>query len=1848
MLEAHDALRRRVGQPPFVGRSSEIELLDSVLDRLNEGGPAIVDVAGEAGIGKSRLLARIRESARGRGLIALSGKAAEYEQHSPFGPFVDAFADLDPSVLERIPALAGLPPALRDVGEAPGSPGAADRFGLYQATAAVLGGLGRDRLVVILDDLHWADPASLELLSYLVRHPVPSAPLMVVSRRHRQTSPLVTGALARGLDAGSVLSISLGPLTERDCVEKLAGDLSPPRALELYDASDGNPLYFLALLQADRAAHLGSEPVSALAARAVSGEPDGLPTGLGTLLLDELAPLSPAERRVLEAAAVLGDHATPELIGVLVGSDSGAAADALHVLMGRDLLRAGHGGRRLTLRHPLIRALIHENIEPWRREEFHRRAAAGLAAAGASVVAQAHHVEQSVTYWDPQAAAVLIEAAEQTAGTAPASCAYWLGVVLRLLPEGPEHLTVRRELTLRRARALGVSGGLQESRDLLCPVTDMPAPGAFDEIHVSAVTLRAQLERQLGRHRDAEALLRRELARSPGLSPAQTVRIGLELCSCVIAAARFPEVRADINAALVTARRLHDEIGEIGALTLIAMGEAYEGEVSTARAHAASAAALADAMPDGHFAELCEYLCTLGWTEAFLEDYAGAERHLDRGLEIARRTGQVYLVPHFLTATAYIHLCTCRISSALELAEQAEPIARTLGSGDMLAFVLAFQSQILLQARRPGGRSALDVAEEAVASAGATESWWTNVAWCMLAYAALDAEDPQRATDILLRAGGGSGLYRLQPTVRPNYLEALTAAALALGRIEDASHWAVRASEEAERLGLPAQRGAGLRSLAQIAAHRGDSAEAARMFTAAATESAGSQATLREAQSLLLAAPHAQAAGEGAEATAMWRRGARLASEGGARLLAGLAEHLRPAIFSGPPEPIGELARLTKRERQVAVLVAQGLTSRAIASRFQLSSRTVETHIARIYQKTGASSRAALASIVTRDEERDGTHAQVRRPGSTTLLATEGDPQDGGRLSAAATWKEAMRPGTGDLAASVARAVSVAYPLLGRDFEVEAVTKALAELKSGTGRAFALVGEPGIGKSSLLWTSTAHARALGIPVFAARSGRAIAFSLPGEPDSLDVHELEQHVATRAPVIVALDDVHDLAADRIGDVERLIEAAAAGPVLCLLAYRQRQISPPLAAALSHASSVGILEVWNLGELSGQQARELLGEHSNPDEVYREAGGNPQYLKVLAAGDESVVDAGTAILGELADLDTTAMTVLETAAVLGQQFPPKLLAAVADLEAPAVMAALDALSRRDLVRPAQPAPRLSLRHSAVGKVVYQRLEPGRRIDLHLRAEAELAERGAPVSERALHIARAADPSRPEHARTLIVAARELLHTSPAIATSYLLVALSLLHEEGEHWYEAQVLLARSRLLTGDMAEGQAILGALRSEMPGGSAGDAAALADSSRIERYRGRYTEAGALARAGLAALTDSGSATAAALHAELADYAYDVQDFPMSQHHAETAALLARRHGDRVGEANALGKAALGQLFTGDQATAMSTMSRAAELIDAAADATLVTHLETANQIGIAEGMLGRLVDAERHLSRGARLCRRTGQIYTYAQMLVVLANARLRVGNLSGALASLDEADHHVDKVGTPATEAVLSGLRAEALLWRGNPGDLQEAIAAAERAMAIADGVPTAWAVSVRCFNAEFVLHNGDPARATWQLMDAAGGRDLPRFNAWRRPRWCDTLAEAAGHIGDHDSVEHWARLAEASVGQLPSAGRQGFAVRARMRAHASRGEIDHALLRAQDAINDFSNSGERIELIRTLIAGAALSLDADRTVAVRGWLDRAALLADRCGSARLASDVGAQYIRLAAKDGVARKHT
>ncbi|MFL5995738.1 MAG: LuxR C-terminal-related transcriptional regulator [Streptomyces sp.] len=812
--------------------------------------------------------------------------------------------------------------------------------------------------------------------------------------------------------------------------------------------------------------------------------------------------------------------------------------------------------------------------------------------------------------------------------------------------------------------------------------------------------------------------------------------------------------------------------------------------------------------------------------------------------------------------------------------------------------------------------------------------------------------------------------------------------------------------------------------------------------------------------------------------------------------------------------------------------------------------------------------------------------------------------------------------------------------LSGRDVEVEALLAALTGLKEGVGRAIALVGEPGTGKSTLMWTAAAYARTMGIAVLTAHGRGAATVPAPSAAAHAEgVGRVAAHTTRSAAVMAVLDDLHQLTADQVEGVDKLIEATAAGPVLCLLAHRRSGLSPALAASLSRAVSAGLLEVWDLTPLSQDHTRDVPDEHANADEVRREATGDDmQYLNAAVAPRRNI-DTGTPILGELVGLDPVALTVVQAAAVLGEPFHPELLAAVAGLEMSETMAALDTLIRLDLVRPTEPATQLALRQKAVEEVVYQRLEFSRRVALHRRAERVLAEQGAPIARRAHHVARAADPHRPDHITTLIAATRGVLYAKPALAAEYLHAALPLLREGQAHWHEAQVLLARTRLLTGNASEGRALLDALRSAMPGGQPIEATALADSSRIERRLGRYTEAGAIARAGLAALADHDTATAAALHTELADYAYDLQDYETSRKHAETAAAIAHRHHDDIGESYALAQASLAHLFTGDQATAQETTTRAAELIDAASDTTLLTNLEAAFQLGMAEGMLGRLVDSERHLTRGAALSKSTGQTYIHPQILTVLANAQLRSGNLRRALATLDETARHIERVGNSATEAIIAMVRAETLYWRDSPGDLQDAVATAEHAAAIAGDTPTAWAVTVRCFHAEFVLLTGDTARARWLLLNAAGGTDLPKLTTWRKPRWCDTLAQAAFAEGDHVSVDHWARLAETCLEQLPSTSRQGFALRARMRAHALGGATEQAVRNAKEAITAFSDSDERIEVCRTLLTAAELSLHAGRTHEVANWLDRAAILADQCGSARLTEAVVHQRDRLAA---------
>ncbi|MDX2946790.1 helix-turn-helix transcriptional regulator [Streptomyces caniscabiei] len=993
---------------PLVGRETELARLADVLDGLSGPGhgPAVVDVTGAAGIGKSRLVSEFCARAREKGMTVLRGRATEYERHLPYQPLADALADLDTGT--------GIPSPFAEAS-------AMDRFALQRAAAAFLTRIAHtgNGLVVVLDDVHWADPASLELLDHLVRHPPRRAPVViVVARRERQTAPRLVASLTRGVEAGTVLRLELGPLDRDACLAALAPGRPADLAAELYTASEGNPLYFLALLQAGR------------------------PAGLSSLLLDELTPLTDGQRRTVQAVAVLGDHATPALVAAVTGRPEHELDPDFRELTARDLARPGPDGR-WTLRHPVLRSLVHDTTDPTLRTRMHHLAAVELARIGAPVSERAHHVERALTGWDPHAVTVLTEAARQAAATAPASSAHWLGVALAHLPERPEHSVLRRDLMLRRAEALGACGGLRESRDLLHEVISLSPPGTDDGARALAVTLCAVMERHLGRYTEAVALLRRELARGTGLSPAETVRLGLELGSSAPHASSYPDVRDDVARTLELARSLGDEIAEAGALAVAALGAAYEGDTEAAAEATDRAAALIDSLTDQDLAGLCEPLARLSWAEAFLERYADAERHAERGLVIARRGGLLYVVPHLLLCRSHLHVMTLRLGSALELAEEAETIARAIGSDELLAFVLASKAQALIPALPPGDGGALTVAEEAVARAGAGTGWWASIAWAVLGFAALHAGDPVRARAAVLRAGG-EDLSGLQPSMRPLFTEILVSASLLTGDHDEVRRWAEQAHEEAERLGLVAQRAAALRSLAHVPLAEGDPAAAATLFERAAEEAARGRGGLWEAQTLLMGAPLTASAGRPARARVMWERAVQLSTDAGAHLLTGLAEAIRPVVFTaaepavegeaeapaatvkketaketngpGGADPgtgagtgtgtgtvkgdvpgagngkvpgtgsgsgsgsgassreaaFVELAALSPREREIAALVAKGLTSPAIAERLFLSPRTVETHLSRIYRKTGLTSRAALAALQTRDELREG------------------------------------------------------------------------------------------------------------------------------------------------------------------------------------------------------------------------------------------------------------------------------------------------------------------------------------------------------------------------------------------------------------------------------------------------------------------------------------------------------------------------------------------------------------------------------------------------------------------------------------------------------------------------------------------------------------------------------------------------------------------------------------------------------------------------------------------------------------------------------------------------------------
>ena len=954
----------------LVGRTSEVEVLDRLLDGVCAGAPRVVAVTGEPGIGKTSLLLHLARRAEEQDCVVLDGRAAEFERDLPFGLVIDALdahlQTLDARAFDRLAAdelgeLSAVFPSLRAVGAAAGRPATVtERFRAHHAVRELIERLAVPRpLVVVLDDLQWSDGASLELVAHLLRRPPEAAVLLALAYRTGRAAPVLAGAVEAAALAGDVELLVLGPLASADA-ERLTGLEDATAQADLYRASGGNPFYLLQLARARRRGDGRTAP---------DGTGD-IPGPVRTAIAAELTDLAPDVRAFAQAVAVAGDPFDLDLGVAAAAVDEPAALAAVDELVARDLLRPSDTPRRFQFRHPLVRGAVYASCPAGTRLAAHERSAAALAAGGAEAGVRAHHVEQSARRGDLVAVAVLREAAEAAARRAPSSAARWLQAALRLLPPSAP-AGERAGLLTELAGAQTATGQLREAHAALVEALELMTAGGGPP-PVSLVSACAGVEQLLGRPDAARERLRAAIAALPAPRSRDGAALTLDLAVDAFYRADYAEMLALSGQACATARAAGDEALTAAAAAIAAFAGASTGAIEEAQGFRREAAALVDAMPD---ARLIERLDATGWlsgAELYLDRYGEGTVHAERGLALARATSQDGVLPMLIQALANHQILTGRLDEAAELLDGAAEAARLANSPVGLAWCLLNRAYTALC----GGDLpvATDAGEDAVALT--SELVGTAVAaWAAVVTAAVrvEAGRPEAALQLLLDGAGGPGLDLIPGAWRAVWLDVLTRAYLAAGRSAEARTAAGRADAWAERFGLPLARAAADRALAAVALADGDPAAAARLALAGAECADGIGALLDAAHARLLAGRALREAGDRDAAVSELQRAADVFEACGAlrhrdkaeRELRAAGQAVHRRTRPGRADESG-LAALTGRELEIARLVVDRRRNAEIAAELFLSIKTVEAHMRNIFRKLGVDSRVEVARALER------------------------------------------------------------------------------------------------------------------------------------------------------------------------------------------------------------------------------------------------------------------------------------------------------------------------------------------------------------------------------------------------------------------------------------------------------------------------------------------------------------------------------------------------------------------------------------------------------------------------------------------------------------------------------------------------------------------------------------------------------------------------------------------------------------------------------------------------------------------------------------------------------------------
>jgi DNA-binding NarL/FixJ family response regulator len=954
----------------LVGRDHELEIFERALARLAGGSSQVIEVTGDPGIGKTRLFAELGRLAAGRDIPVLDGRAQHGGQRIPFYALVDALDDRVAGLVHDVDldVLGSVFPSLSGPGrEAPRT--GLEQYRVFRAVRTVLESLVSPGLVLLLDDLQWADDDTVGVLAQLLHHPPRRPVLLALAYRWRQAPARLRAAVAAARGDYPPACLRLSPLSAAEAETMLAGRGSRAWRREVYLASGGNPFYLEAL------ARSGPEQW----ARGAGGGPAGpgpademLPPAVTAALLAEVEALSRDGQLAARSAAVIGDPFCVMSVSEVSGLDEEHAAASVAELAAADLIRPVDATRLFSFRHALVRSVTYESANPAWRIGAHGRTAAALRHCGAPLTAQAHHVERAAEFGDLAAVGVLAEAAGTVQAQAPGTAAQWLRAALGLVPDsaGPGQ---RAALMFRLGYALGAAGRPDESRDTLRGALRLPVvPQESGDGRAAAVAFCAHMERQLGRYGEGQALLLAELATVPDRATASAAALKFQLGCNELAYGDHAGARRWAREALRQAGPAGPAGLRAAVLGLLATTDATCGDIPSAVAHLTSAAALLDGMLDSELEQRLDAASWVGWSELLLERPVPALRHLDRGLALVRDNSQVLVVAPLLIGRVLALRTTGRLAQASAAAEEATEAARLSGSGEQQAAAQA------LRASLAAWTGDLETAHAAAAAAAdrlprLPSGWLGALAARTLADARLALGDPEGCL-ALAASGAGAGWSGMADWAQGGWYELLTRAELAADRPLAAARWAAAAAEPARWADLPGRRGLALLARAQGIISADPRAAYDLAVAAADALSAGGMA-LDAARATLAAAAALAARGDPdracAEARAAQAAFRSCGAGPAARSAAGLRRRMaasRPGNGRGRGDlaGYGTVAALTQREQQVASLVSHGLTNRGIAERLHVTDKTVEMHLSNIFAKLGVSTRTEAAAILIR------------------------------------------------------------------------------------------------------------------------------------------------------------------------------------------------------------------------------------------------------------------------------------------------------------------------------------------------------------------------------------------------------------------------------------------------------------------------------------------------------------------------------------------------------------------------------------------------------------------------------------------------------------------------------------------------------------------------------------------------------------------------------------------------------------------------------------------------------------------------------------------------------------------